>query len=104
MTSTLPARGSRTEVERLLARIDDIDPQVNAVCTRHPEALEQADRLDREAAEGRTRSPLHGRAVLVKDNIDTRDLATTAGSLALADAPPPAADATLVRRLRDAGL
>ncbi len=54
--------------------------------------------------DGRVRSPLHGRAVLVKDNIDTHDLPTTAGSLALADAPPPSRDATLVRRLREAGL
>ncbi len=104
MTTTLPVTGSRAEVERLLARIESIDGQVNAVCTLHPEALAQADRLDREAAQGRVRGPLHGRAVLVKDNIDTHDLATTAGSLALADAPLPSADATLVRRLREAGL
>ena len=104
MTYSPSARGARSEVEQLLARIADVDPQINAVCTLHPEALAQADRLDREADEGRHRSPLHGRAVLVKDNIDTSDLLTTAGSLALADAPPPSTDATLVKRLRDAGL
>ncbi|RYC13222.1 amidase family protein [Nocardioides zhouii] len=92
------------EVSALLDRMDVVEPLVNAVCTVHPDALEQADRLDREAAAGRVRSPLHGRAVLVKDNIDTHDLATTAGSLALADAPPPTRDATLVARLREAGL
>ena len=54
--------------------------------------------------EGRTRSALHGLPVLVKDNVDTADLPTTAGSLALADAPPPTRDATLVQRLRDAGM
>ena len=95
---------SRDEVERLLARMDVVEPMVNAVCTIHPDALEQADRLDREAADGRPRGPLHGRAVLVKDNIDTRDLPTTAGSLALADAPPPERDAPLVARLREAGM
>ena len=42
--------------------------------------------------------------MLVKDNVDTHDLPTTAGSLALADAPPPTRDAALVQRLRDAGL
>lgn len=102
-SSTQPA-GARDEVEQLLARIDSTDQRLRAVCTPHPDALGQADRLDREARDGRVRSPLHGRAVLVKDNIDTRDLATTAGSLALAETPAPAADATLVRRLRDAGL
>lgn len=104
MTPSPPAGGSRAQVEQLLARIDSVDPQVRAICTPHPEALDQADRLDRETADGRVRGPLHGRAVLVKDNVDTHDLATTAGSLALADAPPPSRDATLVRRLRDAGL
>jgi amidase len=95
---------ARAGVEQLLARIEAVDPQVNAICTAHPEALAQADRLDRETAEGGVRGPLHGRAVLVKDNVDTHDLPTTAGSLALADVPPPGRDATLVRRLRDAGM
>ena len=95
---------ARDEVERLLARMAVVEPLVNAVCTPHPDALAQADALDREAADGRRRGPLHGRAVLVKDNIDTHDLPTTAGSLALADAPPPERDATLVARLREAGM
>ena len=95
---------AREEVERLLDRIDAVDGLTNAVCTLHPEALAQADRLDAEAAEGRVRSPLHGRAVLVKDNIDTHDLPTTAGSLALADLPHPTSDAPLVQRLREAGM
>ena len=92
------------EVERLLDRIDEIDGQIASVCTRNPEALAEARRLDEEAAAGRVRGPLHGRPVLVKDNVDTADLPTTAGSLALAEQPPPARDATLVRRLRDAGM
>jgi amidase len=91
------------QVERLLDRIDDVDGRVRAVCTRNPEAIAEARRLDAEAAAGRVRGPLHGRAVLVKDNIDTADLLTTAGSLALAERPP-AQDAALVRRLRDAGM
>ncbi|CAM3846844.1 amidase family protein [Nocardioides zeicaulis] len=105
VSSPAPAPGSsRAAVEQLLARIESVDPLVNAVCTLHPGALAQADALDREAAAGRVRGPLHGRAVLVKDNIDTHDLPTTAGSLALAAAPPPGRDATLVQRLRDAGV
>ena len=92
------------QVEELLERIRELDSLTNAVCTVHPDALAQADRLDEEAAAGRIRSALHGRAVLVKDNIDTHDLPTTAGSLALADAPPPGRDAPLVQRLREAGM
>jgi amidase len=73
---------------------------VNAV---NPRAMTEAEAADREALAGRTRSPLHGRPVLVKDNIDTAGLASTAGSLALADVPPTR-DATLVQRLREAGM
>lgn len=97
-------RSARAAAEALLARIEAVDPLVNAVCTLHPDALAQADHLDEEAAAGRARGPLHGRAVLVKDNVDTHDLPTTAGSLALAEAPPPARDAVLVQRLREAGM
>lgn len=104
MASSPSQISARAEVEELLDRIDVVDPQISAICTLHPDALGQADRLDREAAEGQVRTPLHGRAVLVKDNIDTHDLPTTAGSLALADAPPPSRDAPLVQRLRAAGL
>ena len=90
-------------VEELQARSREVDPLVNAICTPNPAALTQAAQLDTERDEGRVRGPLHGVPVLVKDNIDTADLPTTAGSLALADQPPPLQDAPLVRRLREAG-
>lgn len=80
-----------------------MDPLVNAICTPNPAALTEAARLDTERDDGRSRGPLHGVPVLVKDNIDTADLPTTAGSLALADQPPPPQDALVVRRLREAG-
>ncbi len=92
-----------TTVDASLARIREVDPLVNSVCTLNPAALDQAAELDRETADGRSRGPLHGRPILVKDNIDTADLLTTAGSLALTETPPRA-DAPLVRRLRAAGL
>ncbi len=95
---------SRDHVERLLDRIESVDVHTNAVCTLHPDALGQAEARDAEDADGRRRGPLHGVPVLVKDNVDTHDLPTTAGSLALADAPPPAQDAPLVRRMREAGM
>jgi amidase len=89
--------------EELLARVHEVDPLVNAICTANPAALTEAARRDTERDEGRVRGPLHGVPVLVKDNVDTAGLKTTAGSLALADQPPPPNDASVVRRLREAG-
>ncbi|MBC9733616.1 amidase [Nocardioides sp. zg-578] len=104
-SATFSATFSSTEeTARLLDRIATVDPTIRAVCTLAPDALDQARARDVEAAEGRARGPLHGRAVLVKDNIDTADLPTTAGSLALAGQPHPVANAPLVRRLRQAGM
>ncbi|MDX6250900.1 MAG: amidase, partial [Kribbellaceae bacterium] len=96
-------RPALATVEELQARINEVNPLIDAVCTPNPAALTEAARLDTERDDGRIRSPLHGMAVLVKDNIDTADLPTTAGSLVLADQPPPPHDAPLVRRLREAG-
>ena len=100
VSSTIP---SVALVEELQARSREVDPLVNAICTPNPAALTHAAQLDTERDEGRVRGPLHGVPVLVKDNIDTADLLTTAGSLALSDQPPPLEDAPLVRRLREAG-
>jgi amidase len=101
--------GSVTSVQlvrTLLHRIVEIDrsgPTIRAVLATNPEAEAEAAALDAERRAGRTRGPLHGLPVLVKDNIDTAGaMGTTAGSLALAGAPP-AADAPLVRQLRAAG-
>ncbi|WP_254185169.1 amidase family protein [Nocardioides panacis] len=91
-------------VERALARADEVDGMVAAVCTPDPAARTRARERDAETREGRSRGPLHGWPVLVKDNVDTADLPTTAGSLALAAQPNPARDAALVTRLREAGL
>ncbi len=94
---------AQDEVRRLLGLVEEVDPLIRSVNAVNSHALAEASVLDQETAEGRRRSPLHGRAVLVKDNIDTAGLATTAGSLALAESPPDR-DATLVRRLREAGM
>jgi amidase len=90
-------------VEQVLATIAARDGQLRAVCTVNESALDTAGDRDRETADGRRRGPLHGKPVLVKDNIDTADMLTTAGSLALADRPPPR-DAALVERIRAAGM
>ena len=90
-------------VEAALARADQVEPLIASICTPNPAALDDAARLAAELEAGHRRGPLHGVPVLVKDNIDTTGLATTAGSLALVDIPPPANDAPLVTRLREAG-
>ncbi len=95
---------SQQQVEQALSRLDEVDPAIASVCTRNDAALDHARQRDEESRAGRSRGPLHGRPVLVKDNIDTADLPTTAGSLALAEQPNPTRDAALVRRLRDAGM
>ena len=97
---------ARSITEAYLARIDALDaggPALRSVLEKNPDALAIADSLDRERRETGPRGPLHGIPILVKDNVDTVDrMATTAGSLALVGAKPPA-DAFVVRRLRDAG-
>ena len=89
-----------------LARIESLDrsgPRLNAIRTIAPDALEVARQLDNEVASGRIRGPLHGIPVVLKDNILTGDgMTATAGAAALAGFNP-VSDATLVRRLRQAG-
>jgi Asp-tRNA(Asn)/Glu-tRNA(Gln) amidotransferase A subunit family amidase len=95
--------------ERLVAmylkRIEAYDkngPKLNAVLTMNPRALETARELDRERAEKGRRSPLHGIPIAVKDTVDVKDVASAGGNLALAGTFPEH-DATVVKKLKDAG-
>ncbi len=94
-------------VTAYLARIDAIDrngPALRSVIAVNPNALADARALDAERKAGGPRGPLHGIPILVKDNIETADpIATTAGSLALADNITHR-DAPVVARLRAAGV
>jgi len=95
---------SRQMVTRYLARIRTIDKKLNSIIELNPDAIQIAAILDRERKQGKLRGPLHGIPVVIKDNIDTADkMKTTAGSLALVDAPTPSKDASIVQRLRAAG-
>ena len=95
---------SRSITQAYLSRIADVDKKLNSVIELNPDALAIADAMDAERKAGRLRGPLHGIPVLIKDNIDTADkMKTTAGSLALIDAPTPKQDAFVVKQLRDAG-
>lgn len=92
-------------VDAYLARIHAYDqqgPALNAIIRLNPKAREQAAALDAERASKGPRGPLHGIPVILKDNYDTADLPTSAGSVALAAAVPPS-DAFVVRKLREAG-
>jgi amidase len=86
-----------------IASIDRAGAALNAVREITPDAMTVARRLDIELAAGKSRGPLHGIPVLLKDNILTSDgLAATGGSAALLDFRPQQ-EATLARRLREAG-
>jgi aspartyl-tRNA(Asn)/glutamyl-tRNA(Gln) amidotransferase subunit A len=86
-----------------LERIERLNPRVNAYITVTAEqALAQARALEAELAGGKSRGPLHGVPLALKDNIDTAGVLTTAASAVYAERVP-AADAPVVTRLRDAG-
>ena len=95
---------SRRLTEMYLERIAKIDTKTHAVLELNPDALAIADQMDKERKKGKVRGPLHGIPVLIKDNIETADkMHTTAGSLALVDAPTPKQDAAIAGNLRKAG-
>lgn len=89
-----------------LERIESIDragPALNSIIEVNPEALDIARALDEERQASGPRSPMHGIPVVLKANIDTADqMATTAGSLALAG-HRPSVDAFVVTQMRAAG-
>jgi amidase len=83
-----------------LQRIGDLNPTLNAVITVSPTALADAQAADAARSNG-VRRPLLGIPIIVKDNVDTTGMPTTAGSWALARSTP--ADAFIVQRLKAAG-
>ena len=90
-------------LDALLARIDALDPQINAFIKldREP-ALAAARAAEQEVAAGRIRGPLHGVPVGIKDIIDVAGLPTTCHSKILLDNVAQA-DAVVVQKLRQAG-
>ena len=89
-------------VETYLARIEEYDEDLNAILTLNDDARARARRLDGRFEDGGFVGPLHGVPVVLKDNHDTHDMPTTAGSAALSDSRP-SRDAAVVERLRSAG-
>jgi amidase len=97
---------SRSLCQAYTARIAEIDrsgPALRSVIELNPDALTIADAMDAERKAGKSRGPLHGIPVLIKDNIATADaMQTTAGSLALVGVKPPR-DSAVAAKLRAAG-
>lgn len=85
-----------------IAAYDKKGPNINAIITLNPKALEIARALDAERKTKGPRSKLHGIPVVFKDLFDTKDMPTSAGFLPMKNSQP-VYDATVVARLRDAG-
>ncbi|TYP92518.1 amidase [Fodinibius salinus] len=88
-----------------LDRIEKIDQngmKLNSMIYLNPDAIKKAKALDKELANDSIRGPLHGVPVVLKDNIDTKDMPTTAGARAL-EGSVPDDDAFITKKLREAG-
>jgi len=85
-----------------IAAYDKRGPAVNALITINPNALRRADELDQAFRSRGLTGTLHCIPFIVKDNFNTADLPTSAGSLALASTRPTT-DAFEVRKVREAG-
>src|SRR5580693_7753779 len=93
-------------VQAYLERIracDQAGPKLNVVIFLNPRALDEAAALDEHFRRtGKFVGPLHGIPVLLKDNVNTKDMPTTGGSLSLAGYTP-VTDAAVTQKLRSAG-
>ena len=95
----------RQLVQSYIDRIEAYDkkgPALNAIIMINPNALATADALDARFTQSGAMGPLHCVPVIVKDNYDTTDMPTSAGSLSLKGSIPEH-DAFIVRKLREAG-
>ena len=89
-------------VEMYHARMAAYEPLINAYIHVNAHADVEAAHIDARRHPGAVNGPLYGIPILLKDNIDTADMPTTAGSVALAGSIPPD-DAFIVQKLRQAG-
>ena len=85
-----------------IAAYDDQGPNLSAVISVNPDALDKAKELDAKLRSQGANGALYGIPVLLKDNYDTFDLPTTAGSDVLDGSIPPD-DAFTTKEFRDAG-
>jgi aspartyl-tRNA(Asn)/glutamyl-tRNA(Gln) amidotransferase subunit A len=90
-------------VDAVLARIDRLNPKINAYCTLVPEmARAEAKKAEERVMKGEPLGPLHGVPVSIKDLAFTKGIRTTGGSMMYADFVPQQ-DSIFVERLKAAG-
>jgi len=97
------AISAREALQSQLARIDRVNPLINAVVTLDERAHERAARADELTVSGAELGPLHGVPMTHKDNLDTAGLRTTFGSPLWRDRVPDV-DAQIIARLKRAGV
>jgi amidase len=109
MSATQLAEGVRARefsslevVDSCLARIEAVNPRLNAVVHLTDDARQRARRADEDLANGVLRGPLHGVPFTLKDSLDTAGVVTTAGTVGWRDRVPTR-DATVVARSLAAG-
>ncbi|SCX54054.1 amidase [Variovorax sp. EL159] len=96
-------RSSEEVTRAMLARIEAVDGRLHSYATRmDAQALDDARRADTEIAAGRARGPLHGVPLAVKDLLWTEGVPSAHG-MTIHQSFRPTEDATVVRRLREAG-
>lgn len=95
----------RQLIEKYVERIQRYDkqgPGINSIITLNPNVFDTASELDKEMKDTGITKSLHGIPVLLKDNINTMDMPTTAGSISM-EGFVPKEDAFIVKRLKEAG-
>lgn len=93
---------AREVTETYIDRIEAYNDELNAIININPNAVDRAKELDEEFDGSGLVGPLHGIPVILKDNLNTDDMPTTAGSVLFEETIPPE-DAFLTSQLRDAG-
>ena len=93
---------SEALVKGYLSRVEKLDNQVNSVLALNPNVLNEAQAIDRQIANKQALGPLAGIPILLKDNIESDEMPTTAGSMALLN-NDTGRDAPIVAKLKAAG-
>lgn len=93
---------AREVTEMYLDRIDAYDEMLNTLINVNMDALSRAEELDKALTDSGPVGPLHGVPLILKDNFDTTDMPTSAGSQILEESVPPE-DGFVVELIRDAG-